>query len=212
MLVSNNISDYNLMQSFYDKTFDNFNCHLIGKIIEFYPNTQTADIQIQHIDEYKGELFTPIILTNVPVFINGTSTAYITMPNLVGSNCVLLIMDKNIDAFLATGEMYQPSTTRKHDITDCIALLTFKTQVDAIQDYDNEAINIGYENSHIRVKREIEINGSDNIKITSPVSVTINSPDVSTTGNLNVGTGVSGIVTAGNTTLIFANGILTGIS
>lgn len=141
-LIKDKITNYNLMQNFYDKTFTNLNCHQIGKIVEFYIETQTADIQIQHINEYKGELFTPVILKDVPLFIYGTPSAYITMPNLVGSNCILLFMDRNIDAFLQTGEMYQPTTTRMHDITDCIALCTFKTQVDSIQNYDNEAITL----------------------------------------------------------------------
>ena len=141
-IVKDKISNYNLMQAFYDKTLNNINCHQIGKIEEFNPLTQTATIQIQHINEYKGELFTPVILKDVPVFIYGTPNAYITMPDLVGCTCIILVMDRNIDAFLQTGEMYQPTTTRQHDITDCIALCTFKTQIDAIQNYDNEAITL----------------------------------------------------------------------
>lgn len=210
-IVKDKISNYNLMQAFYDKTLNTINCHQIGKIQEFNPLTQTATIQIQHINEYKGELFTPVILKDVPVFIYGTPNAYITMPDLVGSTCIILVMDRNIDAFLQTGEMYQPTTTRQHDITDCIALCTFKTQVDAIEDYDMEAINIGYQDSHIRVKSEIEINGNSNIKITSPTGITIDAPNIDTTGNLNVKTGKSAMVPCGNTTLTFTNGILTGV-
>lgn len=134
------VNNIHLMELFQRNTYANINCHLIGKIKEFYPEKQTADIQIQHIEKYKDELFTPVILKDVPVFIYGTPTAYITMPNMVGTNCIVMVMDRNIDAFLQTGEMYQPTTSRLHNITDCIALCTFKTQVDTIQDYDNESI------------------------------------------------------------------------
>lgn len=161
-----NVNDIQLMRLFQENTMTRLNCHNIGKIINFYPETQTADIQIQQIMLYKGELHTPSLLTNVPVFLYATQTAYITMPNPVGSSCILLFMDRNIDNYLATGEMYQPNTTRMHDMTDCIALLTFKTQVDTIQDYDNEAITL--KNT---IKDEEENLKSAQIKITDKLNL-----------------------------------------
>lgn len=186
-------------------------CHNIGKIISFNPINQTAEIELMQLKQYNNMYYNPTILSEIPVIIYGGVNSYITLPDLTGTICVVLTFDRNIDAFLETGESYAPTTSRAHNITDSVALPTFYPFNQSIQNYDNEAINIGYQDSHIRVKSEIEINGNSNIKITSPTGITIDAPNIDTTGNLNVKTGKSAMVPCGNTTLTFTNGILTGV-
>lgn len=127
-----------------DAVMSKINCHNIGKIIEFNSETQRAVVQMQQTRRYFDRYIQPVILTDVPIVIYGSINAHITMPNIVGSTCVLLFMDRNIDTFLETGEMYVPNTNRMHNMTDCIALVTFKTAVDHITNYDVNAINIEY--------------------------------------------------------------------
>ena len=137
----------------------NLNCHNIGKIATFYPETQTADIEIMQIKTQYGQAYNLPLLLNVPVVIYGSSNASITLGDLTGTICLLFFMDRNIDSFLTTGENYIPSTGRMHDITDCIALTTFKTDVNPLSDYDTQAITlrnslveqITNENSYIKV-------------------------------------------------------------
>lgn len=120
----------------------NLNCHNIGKILEFDASTQMCSVQLMQIKQFNNELFTPVILTDVPLIMLGAGGGHITMPNPVGTICILLFMDRNIDAFLETGEAYAPLTSRMHDFTDCVALTTFKTLVNPLTDYDEKAVTI----------------------------------------------------------------------
>lgn len=124
--------------------FTRLNCHGIGKILEFDASTQTCTIQLMQLKEFDDIHYIPAPLTQVPLIISGVNDAYITMPNPVGTTCLILFMDRNIDAFLRTKEQYAPETTRMHDFTDCVAITTFKTLVDPIENYDTEAITISY--------------------------------------------------------------------
>ena len=120
------------------------NCHGIGKIIEFDKSTQTASIQLMQVKQFENSYFIPSLLTEVPLIIYGTENASITLPDPVGTICLVFFMDRNIDAFIQTGEMYSPDTARMHDFTDCIAITTFKTLINPINDYDETAITLFY--------------------------------------------------------------------
>ena len=120
----------------------NINCHNVGRIIDFDGATQTCTIEILQIAQYNGKSFPMAPLTQVPLVIYGAGTGHITLPNPVGTYCLLFFMDRNIDNFLNTGEQYEPDTTRMHDFTDCIAITTFKTLANPLADYDERAVSI----------------------------------------------------------------------
>ena len=119
-----------------DTIMARLNCHNIGRILEFDKETQTCSIELMQIKQFGERLLTPAPITDVPLIVLGTDSAHITMPNPTGTICLLLFMDRNIDTFLETGEQYVPETGRMHDFTDCIALATFKTLVNPIQNYE----------------------------------------------------------------------------
>lgn len=147
--------DFNsVMQLSQDAIMARLNCHNIGKILEFNPATQTCSIQLMQIKQFNNRQIIPTILTEVPLIIYGAGKGYITMPDPTGTICILLFMDRNIDAFLETGESYTPQTTRMHDFTDCIALTTFKTLVNPITDYDEKAVTIMNEEIIEEVKQK----------------------------------------------------------
>lgn len=120
----------------------NLNCHNIGKIIEFDPTTQLCTVELQQVKQFNGIDYNPVPIVDIPLIILGVGNAYITMPDPVGTICLLLFLDRNMDAFLETGETYTPETTRMHDFTDCVALTTFKTLANPIEEYDTEAITL----------------------------------------------------------------------
>lgn len=122
--------------------FSNINCHNIGRILEFNPQTQTATIELMQVKQFNNNLYNPAPLTNVPLIIYGAGGGHITLPDPTGTICLLLFMDRNIDAFLETGETYVPETNRMHDFTDCIALTTFKTLANPLTEYDPKAVTI----------------------------------------------------------------------
>ena len=136
------IDSNSVMRLAQDATMSRINCHNIGRIEEFDKQTQRCTVQLMQIKQFNNEYITPVPLTDVPLIIIGAGNGHITLPNPVGTICLLLFLDRNIDTFLETGEMYSPDTTRMHDFTDCVALTTFKTLANSIQNYDENAVTI----------------------------------------------------------------------
>ena len=122
----------------------NLYSHNIGKIVNFYPDTQTADVELMQVKKYNGQLYPSTLLSKIPVCIYGSSDAQITLPDLTNTICIILTFDRNVSAFMKTGERYEPDTSRRHNITDSIALTTFFTLNNPIQNYDTDAITLRY--------------------------------------------------------------------
>lgn len=120
------------------------NCHNVGRIIEFDKSTQTCTVQIMQLKQFFDKTMAAAPITDVPLIVYGMGDGFITLPNPVGSICLLFFMDRNIDAFLETGELYEPDNTRLHDFSDCIAITTFSTLNNPIGNYDDTAITIAY--------------------------------------------------------------------
>lgn len=200
-----NASINDVLEQVKSNIFSTLNCHNIGRIIEYNAETNTATIETMILRKFYNEILQPSLIMDVPILTFGTKNARITMPNPVGCYVVLLFMDKNIDNFLETGEQHLSPTDRTHSISDCVALLTIDSSVDEQPLYDENALTLSNKQNYIKIK-------DDEIIINAPISVSIDSPEVTTTGNLNVGTGVSATVPVGGVVLTFSNGILTGVS
>lgn len=168
-----------------NKVMSSLNCHNIGKIITFYPDSQTADIEILQVKLFYNELFNLPMLVNIPVFIYGGANAGITPGNLEGATCILLFMDRNISSYLETGENYAPYSERTHDFSDCIALTTFKNDINALDDYDNEAINIYNKTSDSTSESTIKTY-TNNINLYSTATIETDEGETTTSSNLNV--------------------------
>ena len=138
------------------------NCHNIGRIIEFDSATQTCTVELMQIKQFNDQAFIPAPITQVPLIIYGSDNSYITLPNPVGSVCLLLFLDRNIDNFLETGEQYMPETSRMHDFTDAVALTTFKTLANPIENYDDNAITMYYKTIINEVLYEAVIKNAGN--------------------------------------------------
>lgn len=121
------------------------NCHNVGRIVEFDPATQLCTVEMLQIKQFNDQYITPAPLTEVPLIILGAGGANITLPDPVGTVCLILFMDRNIDAFIETGETYTPDTARMHDFTDAVAISTIKTLVNPIQNYDTNALSLMHE-------------------------------------------------------------------
>lgn len=132
----------NVMEIAQDAIMSRINCHNIGRILEFDKDTQTCMVELMQIKQFNNQLITPAPITQVPLIILGAGGGHITMPDPVGTICLLLFLDRNMDNFMETGEQYVPDTTRMHDFTDCVALTTFTTLAAPLENYDDEAISI----------------------------------------------------------------------
>ena len=142
------------------------NCHNIGRILEFESTTQLCTVELMQIKQFGDQAYTPAPITQVPLIMLGAGNAHITMPNPVGTTCLLLFLDRNMDNFMETCEQYMPDTARMHDFTDCVALTTFKTLVDPIQDYDEQAISLLNEDTSLKIYPDsLEVQTTGKIKL-----------------------------------------------
>ena len=172
-----------------DAIMSRLNCHNIGRIIEFDSDTQTCTVEMMQIKQFNEQTFIPAPITQVPLIILGAGGGHITMPNPVGTICLLLFLDRNIDNFMETGEQYVPDTARMHDFTDAIALTTFTTLANPVQNYDENAITIFNEGlieevqklSYIKIYPNlIQIQAADgaNIALNDKVSISNSSQNL----------------------------------
>lgn len=169
-----------------DAIMSRLNCHNIGRILEFDKTTQTCTVELMQIKQFNDQFLTPAPITQVPLIMLGAGGGHITMPNPVGTICLLLFLDRNIDNFMETGEQYTPDTSRMHDFTDAIALTTFTTLANPLANYDEDAINIFNEGlieevqklSYIKIyPNYIQIQAADSANITLNSKVSINNTE-----------------------------------
>lgn len=212
LVDKSNVDFNNIMIQAQDSIMSKLNCHNIGKIIEFDPENQTCTVEMMQVKQYLEDYYNPAPITDVPLIVYGAGGGHITLPNPVGTYCLLLFMDRNIDSFLETGEQYVPETSRMHDFTDCVAITTFKTLANPIPNYDTNAVTITYQNTTLKVKDSITANAKNDITLKSVTKIILDAPEVETTGNLKVATGYTGVVPCGSATLQITNGIITGVS
>jgi hypothetical protein len=172
-----------------DAIMSRLNCHNIGRIIDFDKDTQTCMVELMQIKQFNKQTFIPAPITQVPLIILGAGGGHITMPNPVGTICLLLFLDRNIDNFMETGEQYVPDTSRMHDFTDCVALTTFTTLINPLQNYDEDAISIFNEKvieevtklSYIKIyPASIQVQAADgaNITLNDKVSISNTAQDL----------------------------------
>lgn len=174
-----NINFNDVMDIAQNAIMTRLNCHNIGKIIEYDANTQTCTVQLMILKQFYDNIITPVPITNVPLIIYGAGGGHITLPDPTGSICLLMFLDRNSDKFLQTGEQYVPETTRTHDFTDCIAITTFSTLNNPIQNYDSNAVSI----IHNRIIEEIAY---ESIIKNYADSVLLRSTDGTSTADINL--------------------------
>lgn len=190
-LHRNQVNFNDVMEIAQDAIMSRLNCHNIGRILEFDKLTQTCTVELMQLKQFNQYTITPAPITQVPLIMLGAGGAYITMPNPVGTICLLLFLDRNMDNFMETGVQYVPDTTRMHDFTDAIALTTFTTLANPLNDYDEEAITVFNEGlveeitklSYIKIyPAKIEIQAADGANITAndKVSISNSSQDLGT--------------------------------
>lgn len=165
--------------------FSRINCHNIGRIIDFNSETQTCTVELMQLKQFGESTYIPPTLTDVPLVIYGCKDATITLPNPTGTICILLFMDRNIDNFLVSGEQYIPENDRMHDYNDCVALCTFNTLVNPIENYDEESISINYRKIIDEVLYNAVIKNSGN-SITLAVNTEENNAQIQITDKINI--------------------------
>lgn len=206
-LLPNNIN--NLANSIIEAVFESLNCVKIGRIIKFYTEDKTADVEILTKQKKEDGSFQNISILKKCLVLGNK----ITTPILEGDDVVVLFNDYDLNSYFETGTAQEPYSTRKHDLSDGIVLMGLNSLVNAIQ-YDNSAICLNYEqtriNGNLEVNGDTTQNGNNTITGNNTVSGNVDAMTYSVGGVV----GVSGVFVdvPTNKTLTITNGLITAIS
>ena len=206
-LLPNNIN--NLANAIIEQVFKTLNCVKIGRIIKFYTEDKTADVEILAKQKKLDGTFQNITLLKKCLVLGNR----ITTPILEGDDVVVLFNDYDLNAYFETGTAQEPYSTRKHDLSDGIVLMGLNSLINAIQ-YDNSAICLNYEqtriNGNLEVNGDTTQNGNNTITGNNTVSGNVDAMTYSVGGVV----GVSGVFVdvPTNKTLTITNGLITAIS
>ena len=201
---------------------DDYEFQKPGRIVEYFPLTQTATVKISNDRSYSTTEDTDLqvaqtLLYDVPVFTAGGGGWHMTFPIKVGDTCLLSFSEFGYDHWFALNEDSggiradgnpQPWTNRRFSLDDGFAQVGWNNLPTAIESYsetDSEWRNADAAQSiALQETGDIHIKtGTTTINIAPDGNVTVVAPTVEITGDLTVsGTIVAvGEITSGSVTL-----------
>lgn len=207
--LTSKTSLFNVLTSLKDNINYNLNCIKVATVESFNPENLTVSCVINNkrlmgLNDDGNQQLKDYPLIYAKVHYIGWGDVGLTYPITKGMEGFLLFNDREIETWFLTGKGGNLAYDRCHDLSDAIFICGLHSKPNMIEIVE-ECLNLFYKQSQITV-------GNNNINIKTSGAVTIDAPNVNTTGNLNVGTGISATVPCGGVTLTFSNGILTGVT
>lgn len=181
--VNGTIDENTILTLLQQKIFSTLNCIRIGVIQKFDKTTQTAIIQMVDKVQLNNEIVNQPLLLDVPCVFLGNSMSYLTIPVQTGDNCLLFVNDRDIENWYITNTLNVPATKRKHNISDCFALVGIRNSINQLTNFDNENINLTF---------------NSNLKLGENISNTTNNDFVVNANNINLNAG-AGLIQIANT-------------
>lgn len=136
--------------------FSTFNCIQIGKIEKVTPSEQTVEVTLQIKRPATDGTSSAIpLLVDVPYFVLQGGGAYIDMPITPGDYCIVLFNDRDIDTWWSTANFTDPATSRKHDLSDGIAIVGINPKTDVLE-MAGTSIGLIAADKKIRIKNDVE--------------------------------------------------------
>lgn len=122
-------SSFDNLMTFKDDIFRSLYCHLPASIVAYDAAKATATVQIA----YKRVLPDSTLqaypqLVNVPVFCYQGGGVGARFPVKAGDPCLILVADRNIDAWYLNGGNAPPPSPRAHSLADAFVMVGFNTQ------------------------------------------------------------------------------------
>lgn len=154
---------------------------LPGRVERYDHTQQRADVVPLLRKRYAdGQIGEPQVITNVPVVFPRSGGASLTFPVRPGDGVMLHFADRSIDDWLSEGGTVTPTDSRKHDISDCIAVPgLYAFDGESPQD-NNDDVLLKYADSEVRLKGDgdVEVNTEGSIVVNAAVKATVNSPEI----------------------------------
>ena len=113
-----------LLDELKNEIFANLNCMQIGRIESVNLDEQTVEAAIQVKRRInKDETKKYPLLVDVPFIVVQGGGAFLELPIKKDDYCLIFFNDRCIDNWWKSGNVTEPLTTRKHDLSDGIALV-----------------------------------------------------------------------------------------
>lgn len=184
----------------------------IGKIVEFFPETQTATIELlvsQIVSTEQSNFNDTDIahLEDVPIKFPKVQNFVITLPVKAGDKCEVSFhkygithwLYENLEAYRVTRGRPEPAALRRYSLQDATAEVTLSSFLDPITDFSPDDLVIrNKENTQsitLRPNGETHVKTGDcsillkpngELVINAVTSVTVETPETIFTGNVRV--------------------------
>ena len=136
--------------------FATLNCVQVGRITKVTGDEQSVEVQLQIRQPLiDGTSAIIPVLVDVPFFVLQGGSAFINMPVSIGDYCIVLFNDRDIDTWWTTDGVSDPNTTRKHNLSDGIALVGINPKT-AVRDYNGAAVGIIAGDKKVDIENDAE--------------------------------------------------------
>ncbi|WPY01545.1 hypothetical protein Trichorick_01458 (plasmid) [Candidatus Trichorickettsia mobilis] len=172
--MSENTSLSDVLEALMNKINTELNVSIPGVIEKYDFKTQKANVRINIKPYQKVDVDFPIV-PNVPVVFPRSGGASLTMPVKKGDGCLLVFSDLDAKSWLLGADNVKPQTSRRHHLTDAIAIIGLNPFTKASQAENNEDVLLSYADSKVRLKPNgiIDIHNAKEVNVKTE-SVIIN--------------------------------------
>lgn len=181
---------------------------ITGVVTEVNYSAQTVSVQptIREKIEINGtyQWVELPILINVPFFVYSGGGYCITLPVSPGDECLVIFADSCIDAWWQSGGVQNQVERRRHDLSDGMAIVGFRSQVHTVPGYSGDSVQVRTEDGgtfidlkpgQVTINADVQINGN----VTTSANCTIS--DTLRVAGINMNTHVhDGVKTGGGST------------
>lgn len=131
------------LQQVVDNSLKELHTCLPGAIVSFNSDIQIAEIQplIKRIFVNDNEVDLPLCIS-CPVMFPRAGGFVITFPVTPGDECLIVFSERALDTWLQSGGIQPPLDTRRHSLSDAIAVLGLYSTPNALSSFHNTGIEI----------------------------------------------------------------------
>lgn len=122
------------------------NCHAIGTITNFDPDTQRATVQVAYkktfyVQQSQGGPYVRQtqdypLLADLPVIFLGGGTIAQTFPVAQGDGCIVLFNDRDMDNWAKGGNNAETASNRLHSMSDGVVLVGLRSLATKLPGFD----------------------------------------------------------------------------
>lgn len=145
-------------------------CHLVGEIVSFDPETQTASVKIavnKQVVDYRRNppafIYLPYpVLTDCPVYFpSGGTNGHLTFPVAPGDPCLVMFHDRDLDNWFNGGANTPPNSDRQHDLSDGMVLVGVRNRAGVIADFYEDGAEVASGGGKLRIADKVALDGAD---------------------------------------------------